>query len=50
MIRTSLFRVEGESPCCAEPLNELVRARSPAEAAELVHSFWASEMETSIVC
>ena len=50
MIRTSLFRVEGESPCCAEPLSELVRARSPAEAAEIVHAFWASEMEESVVC
>jgi hypothetical protein len=50
MIRTSLFRVEGESTCCDEPLSELVRARSPAEAAEIVHSFWASEMEESVVC
>jgi hypothetical protein len=50
MIRTSLFRVEGESTCLDEPLSELVRASSPAEAAEIVHSFWASEMEESVVC
>ena len=50
MIRTSLFRVEGESPCCAAPLSELVRARSPAEAAEIVHAFWSVELEESVVC
>jgi hypothetical protein len=50
MIRTSLFRVEGESPCCVEPLSELVRARSPAEAAEIVHAFWSAELDEPVVC
>lgn len=50
MIRTSLFRVEGESPSCAEPLDELVRARSPSEAAQIAHTFWSAELEDLVVC
>jgi hypothetical protein len=50
MIRTTLYRVEGESPCCHEPLSELVRARSPHEAAETVHAFWAAELDEAVVC
>jgi len=50
MIRPSLFRVEAESPCCVEPLSELVRARSPAEAAEIVHEFWSAELDEPVAC
>jgi hypothetical protein len=37
---STLFKVEGAAEGLAEPLVELARARSPQEAAEIIHEFF----------
>ena len=47
---TTLYKVECEAEGFTEPLAELVRARSPEEAAEIVHEFFLYECDKPIHC
>lgn len=50
MSQTTLYRVEGEADGFVDPLTELVRARTPEEAAEIVHEFFLHECGKPIQC
>lgn len=50
MSQTTLYKVEGEADGFADPLTQLVRARSPEEAAEIVHEFFLYECDKPIQC
>src|SRR5262245_39072864 len=50
MFRTTLFRVECPAAGFTEPLVELVRARSPTNAARIVYRFWTRELKEPVDC
>ena len=48
MVNYDLYRVTGVVLGFAEPLQELVQAASPAEAARRVRQFWVDKLETLV--
>ena len=50
MSQTTLYKVEGEADGFADPLTELVRARTPEEAAKIVHEFFLYECDKPVHC
>lgn len=50
MSQTTLYKVEGEADCFTDPLIEFVRARTPEEAAGIVHEFFLYECGKPIQC
>jgi len=50
MSQSALYKVEGEADGFADPLTEFVRARTPEEAAEIVHEFFLYECSEPIQC
>ncbi len=45
---TTLYKVECDADGFTEPLTELVRARTPEEAAEIVHEFFRYEFDKPV--
>lgn len=50
MRQSALYKVEGEADGFADPLSQFVRARTPEEAAEIVHEFLLYESDKPIQC